>query len=76
MNNELFYQGQHEVLKGIVHLALFGLSTAAQLYNAAAWLDRRDSHLALNVTVYSTLAMFEAYQVMHHLVYEASKDDR
>jgi hypothetical protein len=67
MDNNLFEKNQQEGFKALIHLALFGLSTAAQLYNASAWLMRRDSHLAVNVAVYTSLASFEAYQVYKHL---------
>jgi hypothetical protein len=37
------------------------------LYNAAAWLGRRDQHLAVNAVLYSMLTIWEQRHVAHHL---------
>ena len=37
------------------------------LYNAAAWLKRRDMHLAVNAVLYGALAAWEQKHVAHHL---------
>jgi hypothetical protein len=36
-------------------------------YNAAAWLQRRQSHLAVNAVIYIAAAFWEQRHVMHHL---------
>jgi hypothetical protein len=37
------------------------------LYNAAAWLRRRDAHLAVNALLYAALVAWEQKHVAHHL---------
>jgi hypothetical protein len=37
------------------------------LYNAAAWLARREQHLAVNAVLYAALTAWEQQQVAHHL---------
>jgi hypothetical protein len=36
-------------------------------YNAAAWLRRRQRHLAINAVIYLTAAVWEQRHVAHHL---------
>jgi len=36
-------------------------------YNAAAWLRRRDQHLAVNAVLYTALIAWEQHHVLHHL---------
>jgi len=36
------------------------------LYNAAAWLARRDRHLAVNTVLYAALILWEQHHVAHH----------
>jgi len=66
-DDALFKSGSQETVKGTVHLLLHGLAASAAIYNAAAWLDRREPHLAVNTAVYTGLALFEIKQVMSHL---------
>jgi hypothetical protein len=37
------------------------------LYNAAAWLARREQHLAVNAVLYTALTAWEQLQVARHL---------
>jgi hypothetical protein len=58
--------GSREGFKAGVHglaLSLVGLMGA---YNAAAWLQRRQPHLAFNTIVYAALVFFEYQHVCHH----------
>lgn len=59
--------GCSEPFKGTVHLGIFGLATAAGLYNLAAFVARPSPHLARNVAIYTALSWFEARNVLGHL---------
>jgi hypothetical protein len=37
-------------------------------YNAAAWVRRRQSHLAINATIYIAAVFWEQRHVAHHLL--------
>jgi hypothetical protein len=37
------------------------------VYNAAAWLSRRERHLAVNTVMYAALIAFEQQHVAHHI---------
>jgi hypothetical protein len=70
--------GSCEPLKASVHATALGLSALMGLYNAAAWLSRRDTHLAVNAVLYTMLAAWEQHHVAHHLalIRRASLDER
>ena len=59
--------GECEPLKAGVHAAALGLFAVMGLYNAAAWLCRRDQHLAVNAVIYSALTVWEQQHVARHL---------
>src|SRR5262245_35792929 len=59
--------GNCEPLKAGVHAAALGLCAVMGLYNAAAWLSRRQRHLAVNAVVYTALTLWEQRHVAHHL---------
>ena len=59
--------GNCEPLKAGFHATTLGLSAVMGLYNAAAWLARRQRHLAVNATIYAALAIWEQRHVAHHL---------
>jgi hypothetical protein len=59
--------GECEPLKATVHGSALALSVLMGLYNAAAWLKRRDAHLAVNAIFYTALAAWEQKHVAHHL---------
>jgi hypothetical protein len=59
--------GSCEALKTGVHAAALGLAVVMGAYNAAAWLRRRQPHLAINAVLYAALAAWEQQHVAHHL---------
>jgi hypothetical protein len=59
--------GSCEALKLGVHAATLGLAVVMSAYNAAAWLRRRDQHLAVNAVLYTALIAWEQHHVLHHL---------
>jgi hypothetical protein len=59
--------GSCEPLKAGVHATALGLSALMGLYNAAAWLARREMHLAVNAVLYTALMAWEQKHVAHHL---------
>ena len=59
--------GSCEVLKAGVHGTALGLAVVMGVYNAAAWLRRREQHLAVNAVLYAALTAWEQKHVAHHL---------
>jgi hypothetical protein len=59
--------GNCERLKTSVHAATLALTALCGLYNAAAWLKRRETHLAVNAVLYAALTAWEREHVAHHL---------
>ena len=59
--------GNCEELKLGVHGLTLGLAALCGLYNAAAWLSRREPHLAVNTVLYTALMIFEQRHVVHHM---------
>ncbi len=59
--------GSCERLKAGVHATALGLAALMGLYNAAAWLSRRQPHLAVNTVLYIALTAWEQQHVSHHL---------
>lgn len=55
-----------EPLKAAVHGAALGLTVLMGAYNAAAWLRRRQRHLAINAIVYLAAVVWEERHVRHH----------
>lgn len=60
--------GSCEPLKLGVHASAFGLAVVMGLYNAVAWLSRRETHLAVNTVLYTALTAWETEHVRHHLL--------
>jgi hypothetical protein len=58
--------GNCEPLKLGVHAGMLGIATLCLAYNAAAWLSRRQTHLAVNTVLYSCLTIWEQRHVAHH----------
>ena len=56
-----------ELFKAGVHGAAFGLAAVMGLYNAAAWVRRREPHLAVNAILYAALTAWEHQHMAHHL---------
>jgi hypothetical protein len=67
MEMSLLRCGSCEPLKAGVHATALGLSALMGLYNAAAWLARREMHLAINAVLYTALTAWEQKHVAHHL---------
>lgn len=59
--------GSCEPLKAAVHGVALGLAALMATYNAAAWLRRRQSHLAINAIVYFAAVYWEQRRVADHL---------
>lgn len=59
--------GSCETFKAGVHGTALGLAAVMGLYNAAAWLRRREPHLAVNAILYAALTAWEHRHVSHHL---------
>jgi len=59
--------GKCEPLKFGVHAGALGLAVLCGIYNAAAWLSRREMHLAVNTVLYTALTIWEQQHVAHHL---------
>ena len=50
-----------------MHAAALGLAAVCGLYNAAAWLSRRERHLAMNTLMYAALIAVEHQHVSHRI---------
>ena len=59
--------GNCEELKLGVHGLALGIAALCGLYNSAAWLSRREPHLAINAVLYTALTIFEQRHVVHHM---------
>jgi hypothetical protein len=60
-------KGSCEPFKAVVHGASLGLFAIMGMYNAAAWVNRRERHLALNAVIYALGVAWERRLVAHHL---------
>jgi hypothetical protein len=65
--NENFMDSK--ALKAGVHATTLGLAIVIGLYNVAAWVHRREQHLAVNTILYAALTEWEREQVAHHLAH-------
>ena len=59
--------GSCETLKAGFHATALGLCAIMGLYNAAAWLRRREQHLAVNAVLYAALSVWEQQHVATHI---------
>ena len=59
--------GNCEELKLGVHASALAIAALCGAYNAAAWLVRREPHLAVNALLYLTLIAWEQKHIAHHL---------
>jgi hypothetical protein len=59
--------GRCEPLKAAVHGVLLATMAVCAAYNSAAWLRRRQRHLAINAVIYSAAVWWERCHVVHHL---------
>jgi hypothetical protein len=60
--------GSCEPLKASIHGVALGLTVLMGAYNTAAWLRRRQRHLAINAVIYLAAAFWEQRHVAHHLI--------
>lgn len=67
MDLKVLQCGNCEELKLGIHATTLGLAALCGLYNAAAWLSRREQHLALNAVMYAALIAVEQRHVAHHI---------
>jgi hypothetical protein len=67
MGLNVLNSGSSETLKTGVHATALGLMVVMGAYNAAAWVQRRQPHLAINAVLYAALAAWEQKHVAHHL---------
>jgi hypothetical protein len=67
MDLEVLKCGNCEELKFGMHATALGLAVVMGMYNAAAWLSRREAHLAVNAVLYAALTAWEQKHVAHHL---------
>lgn len=64
---KLLEPGRCEPLKAAVHGVLLVTMGVCAAYNGAAWLRRRQRHLAINAVLYSAAVWWERCHVAHHL---------
>jgi hypothetical protein len=64
----ILYPGNCEPLKASFHGVALPLAAVMGAYNAAAWVRRRQSHLAINATIYIAAVFWEQRHVAHHLL--------
>src|SRR6185503_16319878 len=67
MDLEVLKCGNCERVKLGVHGLALGLAALCGAYNAAAWLSRREQHLAVNAVLYAVLIAFEQQHVSQHI---------
>ena len=65
--SEVLDSGRCEPLKAAVHGVLLVTMGVCAAYNAAAWLKRRQPHLAINAVIYSAAVLWERCHIVHHL---------
>ena len=65
--SEMLDSGRCEPLKAAVHGVLLVTVSVCAAYNAAAWIKRRQSHLAINAIIYSAAMWWERCHITHHL---------
>lgn len=58
--------GTWEPAKQAVHSVGLVFAAVCFTYNAAAWLLRREKHLAVNAAIYGGLTALEVAHVKHH----------
>jgi hypothetical protein len=59
--------GKCEELKLGVHAGALALAALCGAYNAAAWLVRREPHLAVNTVLYVLVIAWEQQHVANHM---------
>jgi uncharacterized membrane protein (UPF0136 family) len=64
---DVLYVGQCEPLKAGVHGVMLATVALCAVYNAAAWLKRRERHLGINAILYGAATLWEHRHVQQHL---------
>ena len=64
---EVLDTGRCEPLKAAVHGVLLATVALCAAYNTAAWIKRRQSHLAINAVIYTAATWWERCHIVHHL---------
>ena len=67
MSDPLLTPDHAEAYKALIHVGLFGFLTMVLGYNAMAWTQRRERHLAVNTVVYAAGVAFELVQIKRHI---------
>ena len=67
MDMTVLESGNCEPLKAAVHGLLLAITALCAAYNTAAWLRRRQRHLAINSVIYTAAMLWERCHVAHHL---------
>jgi hypothetical protein len=65
--SDMLDSGECEPMKAAVHGLLMATVAVCAAYNTAAWIKRRQSHLAINAVVYSVAVWWESCHIRHHL---------
>jgi hypothetical protein len=65
--SEMLDSGRCEPLKAAVQGVLLVTGSVCAAYNAAAWLKRRQPHLAINAVIYSAAVWWERCHIARHL---------
>jgi hypothetical protein len=64
---EMLNSGRCEPMKAAVHGVLMATVAVCAAYNTAAWIKRRQPHLAINAIIYTAAVWWEHSHVVHHL---------
>lgn len=67
MSPPVLQSGNSERMKAAVHGVTLASVAICSAYNIAAWLVRRERHLAINALFYSAAVALEIVHVRHHL---------
>ncbi len=67
MGPRVLQNGSCERLKAAAHGVALGTALVCGAYNLAAWLVRRQRHLAINAVLYGAAVVWEVGHVRHHL---------
>jgi hypothetical protein len=65
--SDMLDNGECEPTKAAVHGVLMATVAVCAAYNTAAWIKRRQTHLAINAVVYTAAIWWERCHVVHHL---------
>jgi hypothetical protein len=65
--SEMLNSGECEPAKAAVHGLLMATAALCAAYNTAAWIKRRQNHLAINAVIYSAAIWWESCHIVHHV---------